>query len=63
MVAISFIILRSKEPDMARPYKVKNDKLIGTIAVIMSGLMVQCILFQIPVVFTQSEIAEIYKKA
>ena len=40
MVAVSFIILRSKEPDMARPYKVKHYKIVGVIAVIMSGLMV-----------------------
>ena len=40
MVAISFIILRKKEPDMARPYKVKHYKIVGTIAVLMSGLMV-----------------------
>lgn len=42
MVAISFIILRKKEPDMARPYKVKNYKLVGVIAVLMSGCMVAC---------------------
>lgn len=40
MVAISFIILRKKEPDMARPYKVKHYKIVGAIAVLMSGLMV-----------------------
>lgn len=40
MVAISFIILRKKEPDMARPYKVKHYKIVGVIAVLMSGLMV-----------------------
>ena len=40
MVAISFIILRKKEPDMARPYKVKHYKIVGAPAVLMSGLMV-----------------------
>lgn len=40
MVAISFMILRKKEPNMARPYKVKNYKVVGTIAVIMSAFMV-----------------------
>lgn len=40
MVAISFIILRKKEPDMARPYKVKHYKIVGATAVLMSGLMV-----------------------
>ncbi|MDO4168587.1 MAG: APC family permease [Lachnospiraceae bacterium] len=40
MVSISFIIMRTKEPDLARPYKVGNYKLVGTIAVLMSGFMV-----------------------
>ena len=40
MVALSFIILRSKEPDLKRPYKVKHYKLVGTLAVLMSGFMV-----------------------
>lgn len=40
MVSISFIILRSKEPDLARPYKVANYKLVGIVAVLMSGFMV-----------------------
>lgn len=40
MVAVSFLILRSKEPDMARPYRVKHYKAVGVIAVLMSGIMV-----------------------
>nr|WP_294393441.1 bifunctional amino acid transporter/iron-containing alcohol dehydrogenase [uncultured Clostridium sp.] len=40
MVAMSFVILRKKEPDMQRPYKVKNYKFVGAVAVIMSGCMV-----------------------
>lgn len=40
MVSISFIILRTKQPDMPRPYKVSHYKLVGVIAVLMSGLMV-----------------------
>ena len=40
MVAMSFVILRKKEPDMQRPYKVKNYKFVGAVAVIMSGFMV-----------------------
>lgn len=39
MVSISFIILRKKEPNMERPYKIKNYKITGLIACIMSGLM------------------------
>ena len=40
MVSISFLILRKKEPDLARPYKVKNYKFVGIMAVLMSGFMV-----------------------
>lgn len=40
MVAVSFIILRSKAPDMPRPYRVGHYKLVGTMAVLMSGFMV-----------------------
>jgi len=40
MVSISFLILRKKEPDMPRPYKVKAYKFVGTMAVVMSGFMV-----------------------
>lgn len=40
MVAMSFVILRKKQPDLKRPYKVKNYKLVGAIAVLMSGFMV-----------------------
>ncbi|MDO5382104.1 MAG: APC family permease [Eubacteriales bacterium] len=40
MVSISFLILRKKEQDMARPYKVPAGKFVGTMAVLMSGFMV-----------------------
>ena len=40
MVSLSFIILRSKAPEMKRPYKVKNYKFVGAMAVMMSGFMV-----------------------
>ena len=46
MVSISFMILRKKEPDLERPYKVKNYKFIGTMAVLMSGFMV--VMYLIP---------------
>jgi alcohol dehydrogenase class IV/amino acid transporter len=46
MVAISFVILRKKEPTMPRPYKVKHYKLVGGIAIAMSGFMV--IMYIIP---------------
>lgn len=40
MVSVSFLILRKKEPDMPRPYKVPAYKFVGTMAVLMSGFMV-----------------------
>lgn len=40
MVAISFLILRKKQPDMPRPYKVPAGRLMGVVAVLMSGFMV-----------------------
>jgi len=40
MVAISFVILRSKEPNMPRPYRVSHYKIIGALAILMSGFMV-----------------------
>ena len=40
MVSISFLILRKKEPDMKRPYKVPAYKFVGTMAVLLSGFMV-----------------------
>lgn len=40
MVSLSFIILRKTAPDMARPYKVKHYKIVGVLAVLMSGFMV-----------------------
>ena len=40
MVAISFVMLRKKAPDMARPYKVPCYKFVGAMAILMSALMV-----------------------
>ena len=40
MVSLSFLILRKKEPDMPRPYRVPAYKFVGTMAVLMSGCMV-----------------------
>lgn len=39
MVSISFVIIRKKYPDMERPYKVKNHKFVGNMAVILTVLM------------------------
>ena len=46
MVAMSFVILRKKEPDLPRPYKVKQYKFVGIVASLLSGLMV--VLYLIP---------------
>ncbi len=46
MVAISFMILRKKEPDLKRPYKVKHYKFVGIMAAVLSGFMV--LLYLIP---------------
>jgi amino acid transporter len=35
-VALSFLVLRYKEPDMPRPFTVSNGKLVGFIAVLLS---------------------------
>ena len=40
MVSISFLLLRKKEPDMPRPYKIRHGKFVGTMAVILSGGMI-----------------------
>ena len=39
IVAMSFLVLRKKKPQMARPFRVKNGMLIGSLAVLMSGFM------------------------
>lgn len=44
MVSISFLILRKKAPDMARPYQVGPYKFVGVMAILMSGFMVACYL-------------------
>lgn len=57
MVAISFLIIRKKEPDLLRPYKVKHYKTVGVIAVSLSGIM--AILYLIPgsgCAFTKEEL-------
>lgn len=39
MVSISFLVLRKKEPGLARPYKVKNHRFIGGMAILLSSFM------------------------
>ncbi len=43
MAALSFLVLRFKEPDMERPYRVPCGKLVGLLAVAMSfTLVIMC---------------------
>ena len=46
MVSVSFLILRKKDPDLHRPYKVKHYKFVGIVASILSGFMV--VMYLIP---------------
>lgn len=39
IVALSFLRLRKKKPQMARPFRVKSGMVIGSLAVLMSGFM------------------------
>lgn len=54
MVSISFLILRKKEPNMTRPYKVKHGRAIGIIAIILSGILT--LLYIIPLPFASSSL-------
>ena len=46
MVAVSFLVIRKRHPDMPRPYKISFGILIGCLAVLMSGFMV--VMYMIP---------------
>lgn len=39
MVAISFLRLRKTKPNLHRPYRVNNGRVIGTLAAVMAGFM------------------------
>lgn len=43
-VAISFVVLRRKEPDMPRPFRVSHPQLVGWGAVVMSTLLLAAFL-------------------
>ena len=55
-VALSFILLRKNEPDMKRPYKVRFPKLVGTMAVILTGAMLILYLPGLPSGFSKEEL-------
>ena len=46
MVAVAFLIIRKKNPELPRPYKVKNYMIVGLVATILSGIM--SLLYLIP---------------
>ena len=46
MVSASFLVLRKKEPQLERPYKVKRYMAVGLIATVMAAIMV--LLYLIP---------------
>lgn len=46
MVAVSFLILRKKEPDAERPYSVPHYKFVGVVAVLLSAFML--VMYLIP---------------
>lgn len=40
LVSISYVVLRYKEPEMNRPYKVKNGVICGALAIILSAFFI-----------------------
>lgn len=46
MVSISFVVLRFNDRNLERPYRVQRARIVGIIAIIMTGIMV--LLFLIP---------------
>lgn len=40
IVALSFLVLRKKKPNMVRPFRVKSGMIIGLLAALMAGFMV-----------------------
>ena len=46
LVALSFLVLRKKRPDLPRPYRVKYGIVIGVLATIMAGFM--AVMYMIP---------------
>ena len=41
-----FLVIRKKYPDMRRPYKIRHYRIVGILAVLLSGMMV--VLYLIP---------------
>ncbi|MFQ9516393.1 MAG: APC family permease [Eubacterium sp.] len=52
MVSISFLILRKREPELERPYRLKHGTFVGIAAMITSGFLM--ILYVVPLSFSSS---------
>ena len=46
MVSVAFIVLRRNDWEMERPYKVKHNRIVGVLAVLLTGMMI--VLYLIP---------------
>lgn len=46
MVSVAFIVLRRNDWEMHRPYKVKHNRIVGMLAVLLTGMMI--VLYLIP---------------
>lgn len=55
LVAISFLVLRFKEPQMPRPFKVANGKMVGIIAIVLSVALFALYLPGSPSALTKEE--------
>lgn len=55
MVCISFLVLRRREPDMPRPFRVKNGTLVGFFGCLLSLLMIYVYLPYSPSALTAQE--------
>lgn len=54
-VALSFVLLRKNEPELERPYKIKYAKLVGTMAILLTGGMLILYIPGMPSGFTLQE--------
>lgn len=48
LVTLSFLVLRKREPEMDRPYKVKHGYLTGTFAAVLSGFLMMLYIVPLP---------------
>ena len=46
MVSLAFMVIRVREPDMEKPFRVRHFRLVGVLAVLLSGVM--ALLYVIP---------------